>query len=236
MNPIAAGLTMGLLGSLHCIGMCGPLMLALPPAGATRTRFLLGRFACQAGRVLTYVAMGIVFGLFGKTLAMAGWQRGLSIFAGVALIAAVALRGSRWSAQASGLIGQALARLRRSFGPLLQRRTTSAMFGIGLLNGLLPCGLVYIALAGAAATGSGSGGATFMAAFGFGTVPAMLGISLAGRMIQPTWRMRIQRAVPVAMVVLATLFILRGLNLGIPYISPDLSPASAQNGFGCCAH
>jgi sulfite exporter TauE/SafE len=236
MNFLLAGLSMGLLGSFHCLGMCGPLMLALPPAGATRFHYLAGRVACQIGRVLTYAVLGIVFGIFGQSLILAGWQRGLSILAGVVILASLVLRGTKWAAQATGWIAAGLARLRRSFGPLLQRRTVSSLFVLGLLNGLLPCGLVYVALAVAAATGSAAGGAEFMIAFGLGTVPAMLAVSLAGRILRPAWRIRLQKAVPAALLVLAVLFILRGLNLGIPYVSPDLSPASAETGHGCCPH
>ena len=111
-------------------------------------------------------------------------------------------------------------------------RSTLLLFG--LLNGLLPCGLVYAALAGAAATGGPLGGALFMAAFGLGTIPAMLAVSLAGRLITAPWRARFQRAVPVAMAVLAVLFIVRGLSLGIPYLSPDLSPEAVAGGRSCC--
>jgi sulfite exporter TauE/SafE len=234
MNFLAAGFAMGLLGSLHCLGMCGPLMLALPAAGATRARYVAGRVACQTGRVLTYALLGVVFGIFGQTLVFAGWQRGLSILAGVVILASLLLRGSRWAARASGFIAQGLSLLRRSFGPLLHRRTVSALFGVGLLNGLLPCGLVYVALAMAAATGSAGGGAQFMTAFGLGTVPAMLGVSIAGRLLPITWRLRLQRAVPAALAVLALLFILRGLSLGIPYVSPDLSPKAVESGHSCC--
>ncbi len=186
--------------------------------------------------MLTYLLLGVVFGIFGQTLILAGWQRALSIAAGLVILVSLLLRGTRWAARASGWIGQAVAALRRGFGPLLRQRTVSALFGIGLLNGLLPCGLVYVALAMAAATGSARGGAEFMTAFGLGTVPAMLGVSLAARLITPEWRIRMQRAVPGALAVLAVLFILRGLSLGIPYISPDLSPESATGGHGCCGH
>lgn len=236
MNFLLAGLTTGLLGSLHCLGMCGPLMLALPATGRNRLHFLAGRIACQGGRVLTYMVLGALFGVFGKTLVFAGWQRGLSIVVGLLILVSLLARGRSWSARATGWIAQAVAALRRSFGPLLKRRSVSALFGVGMLNGLLPCGLVYVALAMAAATGTARGGAEFMAAFGLGTVPALLGVSLAGRLVTAAWRLRLQRLVPGALVVLAALFILRGLSLGIPYVSPDLSPASEQAGHGCCSH
>ena len=231
---IGAGLLMGLLGSLHCLGMCGPLALALPAAPGSRARFVAGRILYNLGRTATYALLGVAFGLFGRVFALAGWQRGLSIAAGVLmLLAAIGYRTAAGAAVAGGF-ARALGGLKRALSALLQRRTAGALLLIGLLNGLLPCGLVYAALAGAAATGGPLGGALFMAAFGLGTIPAMLAVSLAGRLITAPWRARFQRAVPVAMAVLAVLFIVRGLSLGIPYLSPDLSPEAVAGGRSCC--
>jgi sulfite exporter TauE/SafE len=222
-------LVLGLVGSLHCAGMCGPLALALPPAGKTATGHAAGRLAYNGGRIVTYCALGLLFGLLGKTLLLAGVQRWLSIALGVALL--VGLFASRqlalWRPMAS-LVERVKARM--SF--LLRRRSWAALFGLGLLNGLLPCGLVYVAGAGATATGSLVHGAIYMAAFGFGTIPMMLALSLSGRLIPFSLRLRLLKVVPVAVFLLASLLILRGMGLGIPYVSPTLSGGGAS----CCDH
>jgi len=218
---------LGLVGSLHCAGMCGPLALALPPAGKTATGHAAGRLAYNGGRIVTYCALGLLFGLLGQTLLLAGVQRWLSIALGVALL--VGLFAPRklalWRPMAS-LVERVKARM--SF--LLRRRSWAALFGLGLLNGLLPCGLVYVAGAGATATGSLVRGAIYMAAFGFGTIPMMLALSLSGRLIPFSLRLRLLKVVPVAVFLLASLLILRGMGLGIPYVSPTLSGGGAS----CC--
>lgn len=207
---------LGLAGSLHCLGMCGPLALALPAGAPDRARFAIGRAAYNAGRIVTYCLLGVAFGAVGQTLAFAGWQRGLSIAAGIAMLAA-AFASHRLSASVQ------IPLFRKAWSALLRNRGMASLFAIGLLNGLLPCGLVYVALAGAAATGSAAQGAVFMALFGMGTFPAMLAVALAGRMVSLPLRLRFQRAVPYAISFVAVLLILRGLDLGIPLVSPALA-------------
>jgi hypothetical protein len=210
------GLLIGLLGSLHCVGMCGPLALALPSASRGRREYVAGRILYNVGRVVTYVLLGALFGLVGRTFALAGWQQALSIVAGLVMLAA---------ALSAHLIAPTfhLHTYRVVMTRLVAKRTNTALFGIGLLNGWLPCGLVYVALAGAAATGSVARGGMFMAAFGFGTLPAMVAVSLMGRAISAPVRLKFQRAVPIVLSVVAVLLILRGLNLGIPFVSPVLA-------------
>lgn len=238
MLQALTALGIGLMGSLHCVGMCGPLALALPRAQKDRLTFLSGRILYNSGRVVTYAGMGAVFGLLGQSLLLAGWQRGLSIAAGVlilAYVAAHALGRGRWNVEAAAL--RVLAPVQRLLGRLLKTPRIGSLFVVGLLNGLLPCGLVYVALAGAAATGSALGGAQFMAFFGIGTMPLMLAVSLVGPSLHGALRGRFQRAIPLALSVLAVMFILRGLELGIPYVSPNLT-AQVEDGAApaCCRH
>lgn len=231
-------LGLGLMGSLHCVGMCGPLALALPRAPSSRLAFLGGRILYNSGRVVTYAAMGAIFGILGQSLLLAGWQRGLSIAAGLLILAYLAapwLSRGRWNIEAVAL--RALAPIQRTLGQRLRQPGHGSLFTVGLLNGLLPCGLVYVALAGAAATGDAIGGARFMALFGIGTIPMMLGVSLAGPSLHGALRGKFQRVVPLALGTLAVLFILRGMELGIPYVSPNLA-AQVEDGAApaCCAH
>jgi uncharacterized protein len=218
---------LGLAGSLHCAGMCGPLALALPPSGNTAAGFVLGRLAYNFGRLATYGALGLVFGLVGQTLLVAGVQRWVSIALGVALLAGllVSRRLSDWLPLARWVAG-----LKSRMSALLRRRSALALAMLGLLNGLLPCGLVYVACAGATATGHLGAGAAYMAVFGVGTVPMMLGIGLSRKLVPAAVRLRLHRLVPVSVALLAALLILRGMSLGIPYVSPDLSAGSPA----CC--
>jgi len=116
--------------------------------------------------------------------------------------------------------------LKSRVSALLRRRSLASLAVLGLLNGLLPCGLVYVACAGAAATGGILAGTQYMAAFGVGTIPMMLAISLSGKLVSPSLRLQFRKAIPVCVFLLAALLILRGMSLGIPYLSPDLSAGS----------
>lgn len=211
---------LGLIGSLHCAGMCGPLALALPATGNTSLSFGLGRGAYNLGRVVTYCLLGAVFGVVGMTFALAGFQRWASIAAGAAILAGL-LASTRYAVNAP--MSKALARLRSSLGKLLQRRTFGSIFLLGVLNGFLPCGLVYVACAAATATGGFVSGVTYMLAFGLGTAPMMLSIGLVGKMVRVGIRLRFQKMIPVCLGVLGVALILRGMSLGIPYVSPVLT-------------
>lgn len=226
--PLGTALILGLLGGLHCAGMCGPLMIALPPGAPGRARFVAGRVLYQLGRTATYAALGIAAGLAGRTLTLAGVQQGVSIALGVLLL--VGLLVSPRFLQLPWAAG-AFLHLRRWMGTFLHRRSLVAMTTLGALNGLLPCGLVYAACAGAAATGAALPGAAYMTLFGLGTIPVMLGISLTGHMLPQKIRFQLRHLVPVTVGIVACLLILRGLSLGIPYLSPDTSGGTPS----CCS-
>ena len=222
-----SALILGFLGSLHCAGMCGPLALALPKTGSTKASFILGRLAYNLGRILTYVLLGGLFGLIGMSFALSGFQRGLSIFAGIILIIA-AFGRLKWSRKFSPTLLQ--SKLRTALVNVLQRRTLSSVFVLGLLNGLLPCGLVYMASAASLAAGSFPGSMEFMFLFGLGTLPMMLGIGLFGIMLNQRLRIRFQQAIPYSLCLTGILLVLRGMSLGIPYVSPIM----ASTGVHCC--
>jgi uncharacterized protein len=217
---------LGLVGSLHCAGMCGPLALALPKTGGSIPGFVAGRAAYNLGRIITYGLIGVVVGLAGRTLFMAGVQRWLSITLGLLLLAG--LFSSRKLALWRPVM-LLVEQLKVRMGAVLRRRSLVSLGVLGLLNGLLPCGLVYVAAAGATTTGGIFSGAQYMTAFGLGTVPMMLAISLSGKLVPFSWRLKLGKAIPVSVFVVASLLILRGLSLGIPFLSPDLAA-------GTCCH
>jgi sulfite exporter TauE/SafE len=215
---------LGLFGSLHCLGMCGPLAIALPGTGAGRHAYAGQRVVYNVGRILTYAALGSLFGFVGQTLFLVGFQRGLSILVGSTLLIVVLIGpGRRARLTSIGMAQSALLALRSELRAMMDRRGWSTMFGIGILNGFLPCGLVYVALAGAVTTGSMTGGILYMTLFGVGTFPVMFGISMIGKTVQGRLRGAVQRAIPIVLVGMGTLLILRGMSLGIPFLSPDLA-------------
>ena len=224
---------LGLFGSMHCLGMCGPIALALPLDRSTRSKTVLGALTYNMGRVLTYAMLGLVFGQIGRAFSLIGLQRWVSIGAGVLLLVYVLMTYlmnktlnpfPRWT--------MGIGRLKGSLQKQFKKRSFTSLFSIGLLNGLLPCGFVYFALVGAIAMGTAIEGAGFMALFGLGTAPMMLGINLLGSQISTNTRKRFNQAIPIVLTVFALLFILRGLSLGIPFLSPIIDSAEPLS-VGC---
>ncbi len=207
-------LLLGFAGSLHCVGMCGPLLLALPLDAAGKRQVLRQMLVYHAGRILTYAALGLLFGLLGKGLAVAGFQKILSIGAGVFMLG-MALMAWRFERMVTALpgFGAFTQRVKSRMGSLL--RHNGSTFSLGLLNGLLPCGIVYAALAGAIATAGIPEGALFMAAFGLGTLPLLLGVSVLGRSFSVAVRKNIRFAQPILLGLVGLLLLQRGLHLNV---------------------
>jgi len=223
MALLLAAISLGFLGSFHCIGMCGPIALSLPVHQKPPAQKTLLILLYNLGRMISYAVLGSVVGLVGQSIAFAGYQQALSISIGLLLLAGLFLpRLTFLQKKTPELITRIFSGLRRTMGHFLRQGKTSALFVLGLMNGFLPCGLVYMGLAGAAATGSWFEGALFMFVFGSGTVPVMLSLPLAGSFISVNTRNQIRKTVPLVIGLTATLLILRGMNLGIPYVSPAI--------------
>lgn len=226
---------LGLVGSLHCAGMCGPIAIALPLNNQSWFARISGGLLYNTGRTITYGLLGAIFGLAGMGLALGGMQQWVSIILGTFMILAVIIprlgaAGKRMASFTDRLTGQ----LKKPFIKLFRMRTYSSLFIIGLLNGFLPCGLVYIALAGALVMSQVHEGALYMIFFGIGTIPMMLAISVAGNILSQKLRQKLSKVIPLFIILLGILFILRGLNLGIPYISPKLSQEGDKATMECC--
>ena len=224
MNIILTAITLGFIGSFHCVGMCGPIALALPLNQESRFTKLGGILVYNFGRMFTYGIFGGFFGLVGQSVVIAGYQQMTSIILGLAILLMVLLPNSVFSKyKVTGFIYSFIGKLKQSLSMLFKKQSVSSLFSIGILNGLLPCGLVYLGIAGAIATGNILSGALFMAMFGLGTLPAMFVLSVFGNTISLKFRSKINKAMPVFIVATALLLILRGMNLGIPYVSPEMS-------------
>ena len=229
---IIAAFMMGLLGSFHCVGMCGPIALSLPLKHDSDCAKFFGALFYNSGRIITYSVFGFIFGLIGKSAALFGYQQWLSIILGVLIIFFIILPKRFSSFQNQNFILAFLQKLRSALGRLFSKKNFSSLFSIGLLNGLLPCGLVYMAAAVAVSTGDVANSILFMAFFGLGTLPMMWSIAFFGNYVSIGIRQKIRKAYPYMMTLLACLLILRGMGLGIPYVSPKGENRVVQN---CCA-
>jgi uncharacterized protein len=222
MIPILlSAFLLGLAGSLHCAGMCGPIAITLPLYGHSIIQKVTGGLIYNAGRILTYGFLGIIFGLIGKGLQIIGFQQVVSIVMGAGMIIlAVFPKFFRSYYNAASHTFGWTGQLKTLFRRLFSVRSFRSLFFIGLLNGLLPCGLVYIALAGALASGSLTAGTGYMIFFGIGTIPMLLFIAAVGNVLSVSLRHKINKLIPILVVVVGIFFIMRGLNLGIPMLSP----------------
>lgn len=228
-GAIIPGFLLGLAGSLHCIGMCGPLSLAIPVNGIAKKNKALILLSYQAGRISTYSLIGILAGLAGTGILSAGYQQSISIIAGLIVIIAAAgyFAGKRAKAFSfmngfyqfiSSLIFRLLKTARRPGGAFL----------LGMANGLLPCGMVYIAAVTAISLGNIMDAIFFMLLFGTGTLPAMLLAAYAVRRFGWQGKKWLGRLTPYIIAGMGLLLIIRGLNMGIPYISPELTQQDIQ--------
>lgn len=226
----------GLFGSLHCVGMCGPIVLALPDSSAEKVSFYAGRLMYNLGRIITYSFLGLIFGLMGSGIAMAGFQQSLSVALGIIIIAAVLISFLfKNKLQNNAIENIYTSKIKLLFSKFIGRETNFSMLMIGILSGFLPCGLVYVAIAGAVVTASAAGSAMLMASFGFGTLPLMFAASLFGKFVSINLRRKLNRLIPVLAGLLALILILRGLNLGIPYVSPKLKTSAQMINADCCS-
>jgi len=221
MLVLISALLLGLMGSFHCAGMCGPIAIALPLHGNRLPQKIYGGVLYNLGRTLTYGVMGAVFGLLGQGVRMIGFQQKVSIIMGAIMIISVffpSLFKNQYNTEKSWISW--VGKLKSAIVKMFAIRSFSSLFFIGLANGLLPCGLVYIAIAGAIGTGEVVYGSLYMLMFGLGTIPMMLSIAIAGNVLSVAIRKKINRLIPVLVVIVGVFFILRGLSLGIPFLSP----------------
>lgn len=220
------GLTLGAAGSLHCVGMCGPLSLALPTSHLSRFRQFLSLLVYQSGRVITYSLIGLVFGIAGRRIYISGYQRWFSIGLGVMVLALAVIYYLQKNTVHFALFNRFYSSVQQLIGRILKKnKGLSGFLWLGMANGLLPCGLVYVAIAATLSFSELTESVSFMAFFGLGTLPAMMMVGMAGSMIKPEARQLMRKVVPVFVTLMGVVLILRGLNLGIPFISPELPGA-----------
>lgn len=213
----------GLAGSFHCIGMCGPIVIALPFANNGALNIIFSRLIYNFGRVISYMIIGALFGMIGNRLYLAGLQQGTTIVLGIVIIIALLLP-QKLKNKANNLppVNILTNYIKIKFKKFSENPTFFSMFIIGILNGFLPCGFVYMGAFGSLTTSGFTEGIIYMALFGLGTIPIMFATSMIGGVLNLNLRRRISKLIPVLAFFLAVIFILRGLELGIPFISPKL--------------
>jgi sulfite exporter TauE/SafE len=231
---LTISLTMGFISSWHCAGMCGPLIISIPGFAKTHSEQIIHTVIYHAGRIMLYAAGGLIVGIIGQEIQITSSQQQLSVWLGVWVLIYVLMpknvsaRLSRWTHTAR-FFDEVKLRITK----LWHRPGPSARFTLGVLNGLLPCGMVYLALASALTTGSPADSVLFMVGFGMGTFPILAAIGYAGKMLQYKVRLQMQRAVPFFLVTMACLLMLRGIGLGIPFLSPSMKTTDTHKP-ACC--
>lgn len=228
-----AALLLGFFGSFHCIGMCGPIAIALPQHSDKYNIKIISALLYNFGRVITYAIIGVLFGTIGKGLFLGGLQQSISIITGIVIILFVVF---------PFLIPQKIREssvlkipfFRNAFSKSFKMQSMFAYLFLGLINGLLPCGFVYMALSGALLTGNTIDGSLFMFFFGLGTIPAMFAMSTMGSIVNISFRNKIKKSIPYISILVGLILIARGLNLGIPYLSPKIEHHKQETNIDCC--
>ena len=231
---ILSAIILGLMGSLHCVGMCGPIAFMLPVDRTSNLKKISQIFIYHFGRLMAYSIMGILFGFIGKGLYVFGIQQKLSILIGVLMIVVILIPYKTFNKyNFSKPLYILISKVKNRLGKALKKKTADTFLTIGFLNGFLPCGLVYMALFGAIAMANPLEGGLYMMLFGAGTIPLMTTAIYFSGFLKGTAKQKIQRLIPVFVVFTGLLFIIRGLGLGIPYVSPKPIAEVAATAIDC---
>lgn len=232
---ISAGFVLGILGSFHCLGMCGPIAIAIPHRSSSRLGILLESLVYNFGRVITYSVMGLLLGFVGTPLRLAGIQEYVAVATGILMLLFLIIPRKYY--QGTGnikFVNSFVMSFKRKFNEFFNSKSMFSLLIFGFLNGLLPCGLVYIALAGSFASTDLLTSTLYMSAFGIGTVPMLALLYFTKNMLTLNLRKKLTKLIPYGVALVAILMILRGLSLGIPLISPQLPDKVVSEAPSCC--
>ena len=214
--------------------MCGPIAMMLPVDRSNEAKKITQIITYHIGKLTAYGTLGLIFGLLGRSFYLAGMQQQLSIIVGILMIL-VAVIPERIFAKYnfSKPVYKVITKVKSSLGQQFKNKSYKSFFTIGLLNGFLPCGMVYVALFGAIAMQNVSLGIGYMILFGIGTIPMMVAVVYASGLISFSFRGTIQKTIPLVAVIIGMLFIIRGLGLDIPYLSPSNMSLFVQSEANC---
>lgn len=228
---VIAAIVLGLSGSLHCVGMCGALVTGLPFSvfsGSKKTAAVTLYFAAKA---LGYGILGLLLGSIGSGVKFVILQRGLSIVAGLVLLAIVIFPAIKNKIPQSHALQRVL---NQQYQQIFKNPSMRAFAGLGLLNAFLPCGLVYTAAAAALATGNPISGFVFMYVFGISSSPLLIALIVFEGRLQSKYRQYMNKVSYGLSLMVGLLLLLRGLNMGIPYLSPNFTTVDGQVQSSCC--
>jgi sulfite exporter TauE/SafE len=210
---LISALSLGFLGSFHCLGMCGPIALSLPIVDGDARHFYLGRLMYQLGRVTMYMLLGVIAGLIGISFQLKGLQSDLSIFSGILIILVVLFLNDKLLSKVNGRLVKMSFRIKSVIGNYIKKKSFTAMYVVGLANGILPCGFVYLAMAGAISFGGITNAALYMFLFGLGTLPLMYIVAVSQTIFSPKLKLSINKLSPFIAIALALFLIHRGSTM-----------------------
>lgn len=228
---LTMAILMGLTGSLHCAGMCGPIIWVMPFQRLSGIRKTLGIGLYHLGRISVYAVLAAVLHSF-KSLFNPQVQQYVSIGMGGMLIVAGLFSffpSSKFTIKLpwTGFV-------RKHLGAFMGNPSVGSLFVTGMLNGLLPCGLVYMALSATMVVPDVGQAIAFMYVFGIGTVPMLVALTIIKDRAKFLNFSSARKFVPVVMIAFGCLFMLRGMNLGIPYLSPKVTVEQNAVKAKCC--
>ena len=220
---IATGFLLGLTANFHCLGMCGPIALMIPLDRTSNWTITFGLIQYHLGRIFVYAMFGAILGVVGLTMQFIGWLQWLSIAAGILLILLAWKNVLRFTSKTSTGLGWMFNKLQKVRSAALRSKSPLKLFALGAVNGFLPCGMIYAALVNAVLAGDFVTSGLAMVSFGIGTLPVLIAVSFFGSKFKSFKSAQWSKAMPYFLTVLGLLIVLRGMNLGIKYISPKVS-------------
>lgn len=209
----------GLAGSVHCVGMCGPLALAIP--GASKDKgftFFLRTIAYQISRISGYGVLGLIVGFFSQGMQFTGVQPYFSLLSGILLLF-LGFFGIIPEVNAFSkypIIQHFQVKINRIIGTVMTNEHFSTPFVLGFLNAMLPCGMIYIALGTGLSSGNMSEAALYLISFGLGTLPLMFMVSLSGQLLSLQMRRSWQKTIPIIFMISGIILIYKGMNIALP--------------------
>lgn len=232
MENLLAGILLGLMGSVHCIGMCGPLVMSIHTRNGQNKSNIGYQAAYHFGKITAYLIIGLIFGSIGQSLHVFLSQQKLSILLGIGFILYFLFSHFKFG-NSSYLFASKLTQVSRFFTSIVEQKSLPKLFLSGLGNGFLPCGLVYTAASASIASGHWETSLWFMFGFGLGTIPSLTSVVYLVCIIPNHIRSFLSYFYKYLVLIVGILLILRGLNLGIPYISPAMN-AETEEVHSCC--
>ena len=221
---LTSALILGVISNLHCIGMCGPISMAIPFDRSSKLYLIIGIIQYNFGRILIYSIFGVIVGFIGLGIQFVGILQSLSIIAGFGIVLyawrKILFTGAFFDQFRITFIQRFTS---RNMGKIIKSQSHFKFFLFGTLNGLLPCGMVYTALITSIIAGSPFNSGLTMLFFGIGTMPGMILITYFANQITNRFRGKINKVLPYLVTLIGLIIILRGLNLDIPYLSPKIS-------------